>query len=441
MQRLKNKKVTVFGMGRSGVAAVNLLQKLEADVYAVNQGDVAEWEHKDGLALSREKLVSQSAASSLFAESELIVISPGIPSTHPVLQAAVAKKVKIISEIELAYQVCSQVPVIAITGTNGKTTTTTMISEALILSGKKVFCGGNIGVPYCEMALKVLGGEKFDYAVIEVSSFQLETIETFHPHVSLMLNLTENHGERYEGLEDYGRAKLHILRNQTQADHLIVGEESGEQWLSWAQAHPMKIHRFSKKRLAPDFLSAFDFSQTRLVGGHNRANFYCAYKTLSLLGLESRPLFQQFINEFKGVSHRLEFVREWEGLKIYNDAKSTNAEAIVTALSAFEGQRDLVLVMGGKLRSENDHFLTSLQPFKNNIQLILTMGETAARLQAEFKEHFKVERVDSLEGLKVRLLKKDLKGVVVFSPGHPSFDQFKNYIDRGEKFKAVMLSL
>jgi UDP-N-acetylmuramoylalanine--D-glutamate ligase len=441
MHQLKNKKVTVFGMGRSGVAAVNLLQKLEANVYAVNQGDVAEWEHKDGLVLSREKLVTQSAASALFAESDLIVISPGIPSTHPVLQAAVAKKVKIISEIELAYQVSSHVPVIAITGTNGKTTTTTMISEALMLSGKKVFCGGNIGVPYCEMALRVLGGEKFDYAVIEVSSFQLETIETFHPHISLMLNLTENHTERYTNLEDYGRAKLHILRNQSAADHLIVGEESGEQWLNWAQAYPIKIHRFSKKRLAPEFLTDFDFSQSRLVGGHNRANFYCAYKTLTLLGLESRPLFQQFINEFKGVSHRLEFVREWAGIKIYNDAKSTNSEAVVTALSAFEGQRDLVLVMGGKLRSENDHFLTSLLPFKKNIQLILTMGETAGRLQAEFKEHFKVERVDSLEGLKLRLIKKDLTGVVVFSPGHPSFDQFKNYIDRGERFKAVMLSL
>ena len=441
MQRLKNKKVTVFGMGRSGVAAVNLLQKLEADVYAVNQGEVAEWEHKDGLALSREKLVSQSSASALFAESELIVISPGIPSTHPVLQSAVARRVKIISEIELAYQICAQVPVIAITGTNGKTTTTTMISEALTLSGKKVFCGGNIGVAYCEMALRVLSGEKFDYAVIEVSSFQLETIETFHPHISLMLNLTENHTERYTSLEDYGRAKLHILKNQTSMDHLIVGEESGEQWLGWAQAHPMKIHRFSKKRLAADFLSAFDFSQSRLVGSHNRANFYCAFKTLSLLGLESQPLFQQFIKEFRGVSHRLEFVREWQGLKIYNDAKSTNAEAIVTALSAFEGQHDLVLVIGGKLRSENDHFLTSLLPFKQNIQLVLTMGETATRLQAEFMNDFRVEKVESLDGLKVRLLKRDLKGVVVFSPGHPSFDQFKNYIDRGEKFKAVVLSL
>ncbi len=440
MLRLKNKKVTVFGMGRSGVAAVNLLQKLEADVYAVNQGEVSEWSDKDGLALSKEKLVSQSKASDLFADSELIVISPGIPTTHPVLQAAVVKKVKIISEIELAYQVCSQIPVVAITGTNGKTTTTTMISEALKLFGKKVFCGGNIGVPYCEMAQRVLDGESFDFAIIEVSSFQLETIETFHPHISLMLNLTENHGERYEGLEDYGRAKLRILLNQTSADHLIVGLESGN-WVEWSKAYPVQRHTFSKKNLDTAFLHDFNFTKSRLVGAHNRANFYCAFKTLHLLGLDNKALFQQFINDFKGVAHRLEFVREWEGMRVYNDAKSTNAEAIVTALSAFEGQTDLVLVMGGKLRSENDHFLTSLLPFQKNIQLILTMGETSERLANEFQQHFKVEQVNNLEGLKLRLLKKDLSGVVVFSPGHPSFDQFKNYIDRGEKFKAVMLSL
>ena len=440
MLQLKNKKVTVFGMGRSGVAAVNLLRKLEADVFAVNQGEVSEWQHKDGLVLDPAKLVSQTNASELFAQSDLIVISPGIPSTLPVLQAALARGVRIISEIELAYQFTSQVPVIAITGTNGKTTTTTMISEALKLSGKRVFCGGNIGVPYCEMALKVLAGESFDYAVIEVSSFQLETIETFHPHISLMLNLTENHGERYTGLEDYGRAKLRILLNQTSADHLIVGLESGA-WVGWAKAYPVQPHYFSKKNLDATFLKTFNFEASRLVGGHNRANFYCAYKTLELLGLGNREIFQRFINEFKGVAHRLEFVREWQGLKIYNDAKSTNAEAIVTALSAFEGHTDLVLVMGGKLRSENDHFLTSLLPFKQNIQLILTIGETSTRLAKEFQEHFRVERVESLSGLKVRLEKKDLRGVIVFSPGHPSFDQFKNYIDRGEQFKAVMLSL
>lgn len=441
MLMLQNKKVTVFGMGRSGVAAVHLLQKLKADVYAVNQGEVSEWKEKDGLSLHSEKLVSQTKAADLFASSDLIVISPGIPVTHEILSLAHQNSVKIISEIELAYLVCSSVPVIAITGTNGKTTTTTMIYEALKLSGKKVFCGGNIGIPYCEMALKILEGEKFDYAVIEVSSFQLETIDSFHPYISLMLNLTENHGERYPRIDDYGLAKLRILLNQTEKDHLIVGEESGEQWLSWAQAYSMKIHRFSKKRLAPDFLSAFDFSVSRLVGAHNRANFYCAYKALSLLGLENKDLFQQFINEFKGVAHRLEFVREWQGLKIYNDAKSTNPEAIVTALSAFEGHRDVVLVMGGKLRSENDHFLSSLLPFKERIQLVLTMGETGDRLEREFRNDFKVEVVKNLEGLKQRLEEKDLKGVAVFSPGHPSFDQFKNYIDRGEKFKTCVLSL
>ena len=172
-----------------------------------------------------------------------------------------------------------------------------------------------------------------------------------------------------------------------------------------------------------------------------KANFYCAYKTLSLLGLENKKIFQQFINEFTGVAHRLEYVREWQGLRFYNDAKSTNAEAVVTALSAFEGHTDVILVMGGKIRSENDHFLTSLIPFKERVQLLLTIGESSERLENELQNDFKVEVMRDLEGLKLRLKKRDLKGVVVFSPGHPSFDQFENYIDRGEKFKVCVLSL
>lgn len=434
MQNIR--RAAVFGMGKSGTAAVKLLAALGVEVHAVNEGAPETWAHQLQDILPVSRCHAQPHAAPLFASVDLIVISPGIPATHAVLADAVARGVRMISEIELAFWVCRTTPVIAITGTNGKTTTTTMIFEALKLAGKKVFCGGNIGTPYCEMALAVLAGATFDYAVIEVSSFQLETIDAFHPRIALMLNLTLNHSERYEGLEDYGRAKLRILKNATAADHLIVGLESGA-WVEWSKSSPVQRHEFSKARLPEEFLRRFDFSAGVLVGSHNRANYFCAWKALSLLGVpELDPLFQRFINTFAGVEHRLEFVGNFQGLKVYNDAKSTNGEATRTALAAFEGTEPLYLVVGGKLRNESDRLLPDLVGFKGRITKIFTIGMTSERLVQELSGDFSVEAAFDLVGLFTRVKAQGLTGSLVFSPAHPSFDQFKNYVDRGAQFKA-----
>lgn len=429
-------RAAVFGMGKSGIAAVKLLAALGVETHAVNEGAPESWAQPLKGTLSLSHCHSQSQAASLFAGVHLIVISPGIPDTHEVLVEARARGVKIISEIELAFWVCRETPVIAITGTNGKTTTTTMIYEALKLAGKKVFCGGNIGTPYCEMALAVMSGESFEFAVIEVSSFQLETIDAFHPRIALMLNLTLNHSERYVGLEDYGRAKLRILKNSTAEDDLIVGTESGP-WVEWSKSYPVQRHEFSKAQLPEDFLRRFDFSKGVLVGGHNRANYFCAWKALSLLGIPHLDqLFQEFINTFAGVEHRLEFVGNFHGLKVYNDAKSTNGEATRTALAAFEGGEPLYLVVGGKLRNESDRLLPDLVSYKGRITKIFTIGMTTERLVQELSAEFSVEAAHDLVGLFLRVKAQKLVGSLVFSPAHPSFDQFKNYVDRGVQFKA-----
>ncbi len=430
-------RVSVFGMGKSGVAAVRLLKTVGLETHAINEGAVEVWRGKDGLesVLAIECMHTQDDAQEVFASSGLIVISPGIPTTHPVLAMANAAGVPIISEIELAYWFCRHVPVVAITGTNGKTTTTTMVFEALKLAGKKAFCGGNIGLPYCDMAQKVLSGERFDFAVIEVSSFQLETIREFHPRIGLMLNLTPNHSERYQGLEDYGRAKLRLLLNMQAGDDLIVGEEAGE-WVEWSASTKATRHIFAKKNLPVDFLRRFDFTKGVLVGGHNRANYYCAWKTLSLLeigGLDA--LFQKFIESFPGVEHRLEYVGTFSGLKVYNDAKSTNGEATRTALAAFEGSEDLYLVVGGKLRNETDKLLPDLQPFKSRVKKIFTIGMTTERLVRELSGEFSVEAAHTLDQLLEMAKQQKLTGNLVFSPAHPSFDQFKSYVDRGTQFK------
>jgi len=428
----KINKVAIFGMGKSGKSALKLAKKHRQDFYAVNKGDPKTWWEEENL----KEICGTCACSSEeefaahFDKMDEIIISPGIPTTHPALKKAVEKGVPIISEIEYAYRYVKDIPVIAITGTNGKTTTTTMIAEALTLSGKKVFCGGNIGVPYCDLALSE---EKVDFSVIEVSSFQLETIKDFHPRIGLILNISPNHSERYDEVIDYARAKFRLLNNMTAQDHVILGTENP--YLDEVRNHPAQKSYFSKGSLPESFKKQFDFSKSRVKGEHNEANFFATYEVLRLLGVDNLDsFFQKFIESFSGVAHRLEFVLEKDGLSVYNDAKSTNALATTTAIKAFkESKSPLYLILGGKLRNESDKFLPDLLPYKNMVHKIFTIGEVTERLYLELQDHFEVEKAGDLKTVFQKV--KGLEGNLVFSPGFPSFDQFKNYVDRGEKFK------
>lgn len=429
----KINKVAIFGMGKSGKAALKLARKYKQDFYVVNKGDPKEWFKAQDLGdlCSTCSCFSEDEFAQHFHKMDEIVISPGIPLTHPALNRAVEKGVPIISEIEYAYRYTKDIPVIAITGTNGKTTTTTMIAEALERAGKKVFCGGNIGTPYCDLAISE---EKVDFAVIEVSSFQLETIREFHPKIGLFLNLFPNHSERYDHPHDYAKAKFRMLLNMTSDDHMILGTENP--YLDDIKDHPVKRSYFTKGNLPQSFREEFSFEKARVKGEHNEANFYAAYEVLRLLGIPGlHDLFQKFINEFAGVAHRLEFVLEKNGLALYNDAKSTNGLATTTAIKAFkESTAPFYLILGGKLRNESDKLLPDLLPFKGKITKIFTIGEVTERLFHELGNDFEVEKAGDLKTVFEKA--QGLKGNLVFSPAFPSFDQFKNYVDRGEKFKA-----
>lgn len=431
----KINKVAIFGMGKSGKAAVALAKKHKQDLYAVNKGPVENWYQTEKLEGLIEKCscYSEEDFAAHFHKMDEIVISPGIPVTHPSLAQAVAKGVTILSEIEYAFRYSNQVPVIAITGTNGKTTTTTMIAEALKKAGKKVFCGGNIGIPYCDLPLS---GEEVDYAVIEVSSFQLETIHEFHPQIGLILNIFPNHSERYDHVRDYALAKFRLLKNMTSKDHLILGEENS--YLSEIKTHEVQKSFFMKGNLPDSFKKQFHFQEAKVRGEHNEANFYAAFKVLELLGIpDLKNLFQEFINEFSGVAHRLEYVTNFKGLSVYNDAKSTNTLATTTAIKAFaDSEAPLYLILGGKLRNEADRVLPDLMPFKDKITRIFTIGEVTQRLGQELREHFEVTEAQDLVTVLELAKNENLKGDLVFSPAFPSFDQFKNYVDRGDKFKA-----
>lgn len=429
----KINKVAIYGVGTSGKSAIKLAHKLGYELYIVNKGEPSSWYDKEALGdlCGPCSCYAEESFADHFHKMDLIVISPGIPTTHPALKKAVEKNIPIISEIEFAYEQVKDVPVIAITGSNGKTTTTTMIADALKMAGKKVFCGGNIGVAYCEMPLS---NETFDYAVIEVSSFQLETIKEFHPRIGLILNVVPNHSERYDHVKDYVLAKFNMLKNMKADDYLIAGTENTFLDLISTSA---QTSYFTKGALPEDFKNKFSFEMAVVRGEHNEANFYAAYATLKLLNIARlNELFQKFINEFKGVPHRLEYVLKWNELEIYNDAKSTNTLATTTAVKAFkDDNRYLHLILGGKLRNASDKVLPDLLPYKNKIKSIFVIGEVTERLYEELKGDFNVVKGNDLKTVFKMVRDQKLSGNLVFSPAFPSFDQFKNYVNRGELFK------
>jgi UDP-N-acetylmuramoylalanine--D-glutamate ligase len=215
-----------------------------------------------------------------------------------------------------------------------------------------------------------------------------------------------------------------------------LGEENS--YLSEIKTHEVQKSFFMKGHLPDSFKKQFSFQEAKVRGEHNEANFYAAFKVLELLGIpDLKKIFQEFINEFSGVAHRLEYVTNFKGLSVYNDAKSTNTLATTTAIKAFaDSEAPLYLILGGKLRNEADRVLPDLMPFKDKITRIFAIGEVTHRLGQELREHFEVTEAQDLITVLKLAKNENLQGNLVFSPAFPSFDQFKNYVDRGDKFKA-----
>lgn len=431
------KKVSVFGLGKSGLSAIKAAQKLKYDVFAVNQGKPETWASYEEVKelLAKKYLIEQEKASEVFASSDLIIISPGIPNTHEVLKEAVAKKVPIISEIEFGLQFFT-CPLIAITGTNGKTTTTTMIGEMLKNNDLDIFVCGNIGVPVCDIASK---RKKPQVVVMEVSSFQLENIKTFKPDVAIILNITPSHGERYKNVRDYSLAKFNIAKNMTEADRLIYHSDN-RAIADWAEGLHVTLHPYYYNETKKNLSEKYNLKNFKLLGDHNLQNLHCASTAVKLLGnkmgIDMKPGIQKTIDEFTGVPHRIEFVGEFEQAKIYNDAKSTNYQSTQTAMKAFTGQ-PVYLILGGKMRGNGDSQKNNMHEYKRLVKKVLLVGETTDMLAQEFTGNVECEKCYTFEAA-LKYFKENIKsGALLLSPGYPSFDQFKNYEDRGNTFKKL----
>jgi UDP-N-acetylmuramoylalanine--D-glutamate ligase len=435
----KYKNITVIGMGKSGLSAVRLLNHLNKNVYAISQGDVDKWGSHDILnKLDSSHLISQSDPKALEVvnNSDLIILSPGIPREIDLLAKT---KAQIWCEIELAWQYCNA-PVMGLTGTNGKTTTVSFLSECFRHEGKPYFVGGNIGTPFCDYIYEVKTNQRPEAwgVILELSSFQLESIKDFKPKVASILNITFSHGERYNLLSDYAGAKREIFKNMGEGDFSFwpVGlwDELG---LPMPEVNDYEEISFENvNQIKTELLESYSLDELKIYGEHNLKNLYMAHKMWSQFG-GSQQAFQNAINSFTGVEYRLEFLGEKDGLKIFNDAKSTNWEATETALKGVADLGKVNLILGGQLRGEGDDRVDVILPMKENISQIFLVGESGKFLLPLLEKEFQCSYFETLEQLKDGVDKAQLSGVLLFSPAFPSFDQFKNYIERGRKFTSL----
>ncbi len=432
------KSAIVLGLGHSGEAAAALLKEEGARVTVADSGDTPALREK------ASRLERLGIRTLLGAEADtdpqhydLCVLSPGIDPIVPLVQNVLAKKIPVIGELELAYQECT-CPCVAITGTNGKTTTTELTTQMLQRCGVRTMASGNIGLPF---ATAVRQSHELDVMVLETSSFQLETIRHFRPHVAVWLNLSANHLDRYRDIEEYRTAKLRIFEQQTADDFAVVNARD--------ELPPLKARKLTFSAYTPDAdftlqgstilfrgTPIIDQSETRLHGIHNAENLMAAFAVGHALNIDF-PGMARSVRDYTPPSHRCEFVRDLNGVRWINDSKATNLDAMQKAILSQD--RPLVLIAGGKDKGFEFDDIAPL--VKERVRCAVLIGEmkeriarswadTPTKCAATLEEAVALARAEARQG-----------DVVLFSPGTSSFDMFRNYGERGNQFKAIVQSL
>jgi UDP-N-acetylmuramoylalanine--D-glutamate ligase len=446
---LKGKRILVVGLARTGVATARFLVGKKASV------KVSEMKPPGELQSVREALQGLPVEWEMgghtlpfFLDAELIVVSPGVPMNIGPLEQAREEGIPVIGEIELASWFLKR-PMIAITGTNGKTTTTTLVGKMLQASGESAFVGGNIGNPLINF---VAGPQKEKWAVVEVSSFQLEGIEKFRPSVAVLLNITEDHLDRYPSFHDYGEAKGKIFQNQGKKDYAVL---NADEPLTFQFAHRVEsqVVLFSRERSVPVgcFLEGgailfqgadgqrerFGLDRMKIRGAHNLENFMAAIAAGKICGCRREAL-QKLIDEFEGLEHRLEWVQDIDGVKFFNDSKGTNVGSVVKSLLSFE--EPILLIAGGRDKEGDYGPLKGL--IAEKVKGMALIGEARERMFGALGDLTETVKVGSLEEAVHWAWSKARPGyVVLLSPACSSYDMFQNYQERGQRFKAIVQDL
>lgn len=443
LEYFKNKSVLVLGLAVSGYNAALLLNKLGADVLVNDFKDLSDNEEALNLNHKGIEVISGGHPLDILERPlDFIVKNPGIPYTNPLVRQAINKNIKIITEVELAYMI-SESPVIAITGTNGKTTTTMMI-ETLLNENRsegKAYAVGNIGTPASLIAQE---STKKDDLVMEVSSFQLMGIDTFHPSVAVITNIYSAHLDYHKTRDEYVNAKIAITKNQTASDHIVFNRDQDELTELVNSTTEAKLVPFSRKRelengvYVKDEMIMFNGEEIMptdkvlIPGEHNLENALAAVAVAKLKGVDNNDILEAF-GRFKGVKHRMQLVDTVNDRKFYNDSKATNSLATIHALEGFSDP--VVLIAGGLDRDESFDDLIPL--LKEHVKAVVAFGETKDQL-AEVARKADIEIVivvDTVAEATIDAFENSDKGdVILLSPACASWDQYANFEERGNDF-------
>ena len=436
--KFKMKKIVILGAGESGVGAALLAKKCGFEVFVSDKSEIKAHFKKE-LDDAQIPYESGQHTEGVILEADEIVKSPGIPDKVELIKSAKLKGIPVMSEIEFAYQNRgNDAPyIIAITGSNGKTTTTSLIYHLLKTAGKDVAVGGNIGKSFA----RLLAEEPIhDFYVLELSSFQLDGIIHFRPNIAILLNITPDHLDRYEyKMTNYVASKFRIAMNQTEDDILIFNQDDIEIQpfidgnITDVNEWPISTHFDS-----PILRGRFDMSKSSLKGPHNYFNASCAIAAAIVAQVGDAKI-QEGLETFKNAPHRLEFVATVNGVEYINDSKATNVDSVFWALSSMT--KPVILIMGGTDKG-NDY--TQIEKLvSEKVKAIVAMGIDNSKILSFFNPHIKnIEEAKSAqEAVQIASKYAETGDCVLLSPACASFDLFKNYEDRGEQFKKAVLEL
>ncbi len=449
---LNGKHILIVGLGRSGTAVARFAADRGARV-TVN--DAASVEMLDAplreMAALGIPVIAGSHPTEVFTDCDLVVLSPGVPHTLAPIHAAASMGIPVMGELALACRYIDT-PMVAVTGTNGKTTVTTMIGDMLSRAGKSVFVGGNIGAP---LIGHVASGQRADVLVVEVSSFQLDTAPDFHPNIGVLLNITEDHMDRYIDFQAYAYSKAGIFRRQS-AEDIAIYNDDDETIQSVVGGLKARCLSFSREvgrgarrpgaaytadaitvTLPGADAAVFDITQAPLSGDHNRENMCAAILAALSAGADPEAV-RSVLLAFGGLPHRLESVSQRNGVRYVNDSKATNVDAVMRALEAIPAP--VILIMGG--RDKGGHFKDLAPIVRRQVKHLVAVGESRHRIAGALSGHTSVTLADTLENGVREAHRLSAPGdTVLLSPGCASFDAFTSYAHRGEAFRCSVEAL
>ena len=437
---LSERKVLVVGVGKTGIETVKFLLKRGADVSVSDNSPLEKiTEQAEMLESWGVELESGGHKKETFLSADMIVLSPGVPFNIPPVEEAIRSGIEVISEVELASRYIRK-PTIAVTGSNGKTTTSTLIARILEKNGRKVFLGANIGTPLIKIADD---WEQYDILVLELSSFQLQGTETFRPDVAVILNISPNHLDHHSSFEEYVRSKMKIFANQTEEDWCIYKSDDEEigRYVRGIRSKkiPFGVGEREKGvsydgrgiRYGSEY---YDLDGIRLPGYHNVENIMAAVAAATVAGCDPARI-REAVSEFDPLPHRIEYIGEVRGAKFYNDSKSTSPGATLRALESLPPP--IILIAGGKDKGVG--FGPLRETIERKVKLMVLIGESRFRMQKDLGGNTGTALAGSLEEALDKTLENLAPGdTVLFSPACSSFDMFQSYEERGRRYKDIV---